>query len=67
MQYVHGQTGFRQFDARKRDELRVAYNKAAAAQHESFVFEGNEWHTQYAKYMLEYLDTRFEPCSKKIT
>lgn len=48
------------FTPEKRDQLRVAYNKAVADDKETFWFECNEYVTEYTKYVLEGLDTRFE-------
>lgn len=45
------------FTEQKRDQLREAYDKAVAAKLDVFEFESNEVLTQYAKYMLEYLDS----------
>ena len=39
-----------------RDELRAAYDKAVEQGAESFVFERVPLVTDYAKYVLEYLD-----------
>ena len=35
---------------------RAAYQKAVDEGVESFVFEGDEWLTSFAKYMVEFLD-----------
>ncbi len=42
------------------DRFRKAYAVAVKAGHESFVFDGNEFVTSYAKYLLEWLTTEFE-------
>ena len=39
-------------------EFEIAYEKALKAQHNTFVFEGNEYLPGYAKYMIEYLKTK---------
>lgn len=44
------------FDAKKREQLRKAYNAARDAGQEQFKFEGRDVLVAYAKYMLEYLD-----------
>jgi len=45
------------FDRRKLQRLHEAYDKARNEQAESFTFEGgSELLTDYAKYLLEYLD-----------
>ena len=41
---------------RLKKEYQVAYQKNL----ESFIFEGNEYLTSYAKYLLEYLKLKFE-------
>jgi hypothetical protein len=45
-----------EFTPRKREQLRAAYNEARDAGEDVFVFEGREYVTDYAKYLLEYLD-----------
>jgi hypothetical protein len=45
----------------KRDKFRQLYNKAANRGEDSFVFERHVIVTGYAKYLLQYLDTKFEP------
>ena len=40
--------------------LRHAYTQAVKAGQEQFTFEGNEYVTGYAKYLLEYLATVFK-------
>jgi hypothetical protein len=49
------------FDADKVDALRRAYNHALEIKAEAFTFEGNAILTSYAKYLLEYLSTKFPP------
>lgn len=46
------------WDRPMRERLRKAYNKADKANQDSFVFEDNEYVTRFAKYLLEYLDTK---------
>lgn len=46
------------FTHAKRDELRKLYNRAVKDGANEFQFEGRATHTGYAKYLLEYLDTR---------
>jgi hypothetical protein len=41
-------------------ELRQLYNYAAKQGKTSFVFKGNTFVTGYAKYVIEYLDSRFK-------
>jgi hypothetical protein len=48
------------FTPEKRDRLRTAYNKAVATHQDTFMFDGVELVTDYAKYLLEYLDTVFK-------
>lgn len=49
------------FDHTKREELRQAYNTALELKSETFVFEGAELYTLYAKYLLEWLDMELGP------
>lgn len=46
------------FDIPTRERLRQAYEAAKAAGTDVFTFEGNEYLVSYARYLLEYLDTR---------
>lgn len=39
-----------------RDRFRKAYNQAVKENKDSFTFDGNEFVTNYAKYLLQYLD-----------
>ena len=48
------------FDAAKRDKLRKAYGEAVTNSHAEFTFEGNEFVTSYARYLLQYLDSKFK-------
>ena len=52
------------FNKEKVDKLRKEYNKARANNKTQFVFEGKDILVDYAKYLLEYLDSRF-PSVKK--
>lgn len=47
------------FDIPKRDRLRKAYSDAVEQKLDQFTFEGHEYVTGYAKYLLEYLDMQF--------
>jgi hypothetical protein len=40
------------------DKLRAAYNQAMADKCDAFLFQGHQFLTSYAKYMLEYIDGR---------
>jgi len=42
------------------DRFQVAYDEAVEADVDQFVFEGHELVTEYAKYLLEYLNERFK-------
>jgi hypothetical protein len=44
-----------------RERLRKAFNTAVKAQQDTFVFEGNTFVTNYAKYLLEHLDNQLGP------
>lgn len=48
-----------EFTPEKAEQLRKAYNKAVEEKKDSFVFQGDEFVTSYAKYLLEYLDMQF--------
>jgi len=45
------------FDKQKLSDLKKQYDKAVADKKESFIFEGKELLTAYAKYLIEYLNT----------
>lgn len=42
----------------RRDALREAYEAAVRAGQEQFTFRGLEYDTGYARYLLEYLDSK---------
>lgn len=42
------------------EQFKVEYNSAVENKREMFVFEGNDFLTAYAKYMIEYLKNKFE-------
>jgi hypothetical protein len=44
------------FDTKKREDLRKAYNKAVKYKKKKFKFDGADFVTDYAKYMLDHLD-----------
>jgi hypothetical protein len=44
----------------KLKEIKKAYAKALELKQESFFFEGNEFVTEYAKYLIEYLEPQFQ-------
>lgn len=44
------------WDIPMRERLRAVYKEALATKQESFMFEGAEFLTRYAKYLLEHLD-----------
>ena len=41
--------------------FKKAHAKAVKADLDSFTFEGQQVNTQYAKYVIEYLDPEYEP------
>ncbi len=47
-----------EFDREKTESLRKAYDVSIRSNFKSFQFEGNEYLTAYAGYLLEYLDAR---------
>lgn len=48
------------FDQEKYDRFKNAYAKALVRKRQSFIFDGNEFLTDYAKYALEYMKPKFE-------
>ncbi|MDP2371906.1 hypothetical protein [Rhodoferax sp.] len=52
------------FTLGKARALRRAYTHAVETKQEQFTFEGNEYVTSYAKYLLEYLATIFKELKK---
>jgi hypothetical protein len=49
------------FDRQKLKELKNLYNKAVKDNKESFIYNGDEYLTSYAKYVIEYLETKLKP------
>ena len=47
-----------QWNAPMLKRFKKEYNKSS--QKESFIFEGNEFLTSYAKYLIEYLQTKLK-------
>lgn len=47
------------FDSHTLKMMKRAYNDALAAHKDSFWFGGREYVTQYAKYLIEYLEPKF--------
>jgi hypothetical protein len=48
------------FTAGRLIEFKTAYHTAVAAGRETFSFDGNLYDIGYAKYLIEYLEDRFE-------
>lgn len=48
-----------EFDEDRMGRLQKAYDKALVEKKDVFIFEGHEFVTKYAKYVLEYLNTAF--------
>jgi hypothetical protein len=46
------------FDLKKAKRLKRAYEEAVEVGAESFIFEGDEYLTSYAKYLLEFMAMR---------
>ena len=46
------------FDKRRREQLRKHYDLAAKETQETFRFEGHLYLTNFAKYLLQYLDAQ---------
>jgi hypothetical protein len=42
------------------DRFKVAYQHAAGKQHSQFEFDGNLFVVGYAKYLIEFLETKFK-------
>ena len=49
------------FDWEKLNRLKTAYNNAVKSGQNSFIFEGHELLTNYAKYLIEYLNSVIRP------
>lgn len=47
------------FDGDVLKRFKTAYDNAVAADSVDFVFEGNEFLTEYARYLIEYLEKKF--------
>jgi len=47
-----------QFDKDKLENLKAFYKKAVDTNQEQFVFEGHDLLVAYAKYLIEYLESR---------
>ena len=47
------------FTKKSYESLQEAYNNAKENKEKSFIWEGHEFITQYAMYLLEYLTTEF--------
>lgn len=48
-----------EYDRPKYLRLKRAYQLAVNSNQESFMFEGNEYVTNYAKYLIEYLESNY--------
>lgn len=48
-----------EFTKEKLERLRRAYRLAERQKVETFTFDGHELLVRYAKYLIEYLDTKF--------
>jgi len=46
------------FDRKKVEALRQEYRSAVFEDRDTLIFEGNEFNTEYAKYVLEFLDVQ---------
>ena len=45
-----------EFDHERRDHFKEAYGQAVRDAQADFMFEGNQFATSYARYMLQYLN-----------
>jgi len=48
------------FDKEKKEKLIKAYKEARSNNKETFMFEGKEILTDYAKYLIEYLEAHLD-------
>ena len=48
------------FDKQKLKELKSLYNKAVKESKDWFTYNGDEYLTTYAKYVIEYLEGKFK-------
>jgi hypothetical protein len=55
------------FDRPKVERLRAALTEAKALDQQQFVFDGHDLVTAYAKYMLDYLDSKLAPATTKVS
>lgn len=53
------------FTAQSRDSLREAHDKATKDNAETFLWNGKRFLTSYAKYLLQWLDTKFPHTEEK--
>jgi len=51
------------FDKGKLEALKTAYARAVKAGVDTFAFDGSLFVVGYAKYLIEYLETRFKDAS----
>jgi cell fate regulator YaaT (PSP1 superfamily) len=54
------QWGQVEFNVRRREALRKIYKAAVKDGHKTFKYEGHEYLTDYAKYMLDFLDMKLK-------
>ena len=55
------------FDRQSLGALKRAYGKAVKENKKQFVFQGKDILTDYAKYLIQYLDGRFTPSTDRTT
>lgn len=48
------------FDLLMLNRLKKAYDRATSESKDMFTFEGNDYVTNYAKYLIEYLEEKFK-------
>lgn len=53
-----------EFTPKKLKKLKKAYEKAVELEQSEFVFDGHTLVADYAKYLIEYLDSKFEKVEK---
>ena len=53
------------WDRTKRDEFAAAYKTAVDLELEQFTFDGHQFVTGYAKYLLQYLNQQMPPAPRR--
>lgn len=56
---VSGITNYINFDKIKFESFKICYNKAVENNLNEFEFEGNDYVVPFAKYLIEYFESKF--------